>query len=85
MAKDIKGKNEPIFGNWEYRRTNYLMFLGGITVILIGYLVMATGETTSFQSITLAPIMLLIGYLVLIPLAILYRPNMFQPKDKPDT
>ncbi|OQC47722.1 MAG: hypothetical protein BWX60_00270 [Candidatus Marinimicrobia bacterium ADurb.Bin030] len=34
---------------------------------------MATGETYSFRSLTVAPIILLIGYLIIIPLAILYR------------
>ncbi len=34
---------------------------------------MALGETYSFQSLTLAPIILSIGYLVLIPLALIYK------------
>ena len=41
--------------------------------IILGYLIMALGETYSFQSLTLAPIILTIGYLVLIPSALLYK------------
>jgi hypothetical protein len=41
-------------------------------VIVIGYLVLATG------SITLAPILLVLGYCVLVPVAIIYRPRRQQ-------
>jgi len=34
---------------------------------------MASGETYSFRSLTLAPLVLLVGYLLIIPLALLYR------------
>ena len=64
-----------IFGDWEFGRANYLIFLVGILDILLGYVIMALGGTNSFQSLTLAPIMLVIGYLGIIPLAILYRPK----------
>ncbi|MFC1481065.1 DUF3098 domain-containing protein [Candidatus Neomarinimicrobiota bacterium] len=70
---NIKSKSGSIFGAWEYKRTNYLIFLAGIVVIALGYIIMATGERDSFQALTLSPIMLVTGYLVLIPLSILYR------------
>jgi hypothetical protein len=34
---------------------------------------MATGETTSTQSLTVAPIMLFLGYIIVIPAALIYR------------
>ena len=36
---------------------------------------MATGETESYQSVKLAPIILILGYCVLIPAAILIKPK----------
>ncbi len=42
-------------------------------MIIIGYVIMALGETYSFQSLSLAPVILTIGYLVLIPSALLFR------------
>jgi hypothetical protein len=57
----------------SFNKINYIIFAIGIVVIIAGYFIMATGETYSFQSLSLAPIILLIGYLVIIPLAILYR------------
>ncbi len=68
-----KSKSGSLFGAWEYNRKNYLIFLVGIMVIAMGYILMATGERDSFQSLTISPIMLVTGYLVLIPLSILYR------------
>ncbi len=47
-----------------FTRKNYLLFAAGIAVILLGFL------TLSQNSITLAPILLVTGYCVLIPLAI---------------
>ncbi|MCH7574796.1 MAG: hypothetical protein IIA59_06685 [Candidatus Marinimicrobia bacterium] len=76
MAKP-KNTIESILGKWEYKKTNYLIFLAAVTDIILAYFIMAAGETNSFQSLTLAPIMLVIGYLILVPIAILYRPGLF--------
>lgn len=76
MAK-TNNRVESILGKWEYRKANYLIFLAALADIILAYFIMAAGETKSFQSLTLAPIMLVIGYLILVPLAILYRPGLF--------
>ncbi len=47
-----------------FTKKNYLLFTAGIFVILVGFLTLSRG------SITLAPILLVAGYCVLIPLAI---------------
>jgi hypothetical protein len=39
----------------------------------LGYILMSTGETDSFQSVKLAPTILLIGYIIIIPLSIFYK------------
>ncbi|MBT3683021.1 MAG: hypothetical protein HOF29_06230 [Candidatus Marinimicrobia bacterium] len=44
-------------------------------IIILGYIIMYSGETTSFQSVTLAPFVLVVGYCVIIPIAILYKPK----------
>ena len=68
-----KGKSSSIFNSWSYSNKNYIFFVSGIIMIIMGYIIMALGGTYSFQSLTLAPIMLTIGYLVLIPYALLYK------------
>lgn len=47
------------------------MFLAGIGTILIGYLFLAQPPVDGFLSLTLAPILLVLGYCVLIPIALL--------------
>ena len=55
---------------WPYKRKNYVLFGAGVFVIIVGYLTMYLGEVDSFQSLVLSPMLLLIGYLVLIPYAL---------------
>ena len=83
MAKDRKQLSAPIFGDWDFIPANYLIFLTGIVVIILAYIIMALGTTNSFQALTLAPIMLIIGYLVIIPLAIVYKPRKQSRDRKP--
>jgi hypothetical protein len=50
------------------------MILGaGIVSIVAGYLAMLEGSVEGFMPLVVAPILLVIGYCVLIPLGILYR------------
>jgi len=59
---------------------NYMILVAGIVTVLIGYLVMSTGDATSSSAITIAPIILVLGYCVLIPLGIIYKKK--QPVNK---
>ena len=58
---------------WPYKRKNYLLFGVGVFVIIVGYLIMYLGEVNSFQSLIISPLLLLVGYLVIIPMAILIK------------
>ena len=58
---------------WPYKRKNYLLFGFGVFVIIVGYLIMYLGDVNSFQSLVISPLLLLLGYLVIIPLALLYK------------
>jgi len=53
--------------NIGFKSKNYILLVLGIVFIIVGFI------TLSHGSITLAPILLIIGYAVLIPLAILLR------------
>lgn len=50
-----------------FTKMNYYIFAGGLLAIILGYFTLSQG------SITLAPILLVLGYCVIIPIAILYR------------
>ena len=58
---------EPPGVEIPFGKKNYVIFGVAALVILAGYLALSKG------SITLAPILLLLGYLVLIPLGILAK------------
>jgi hypothetical protein len=74
MSATIRGKHQPQRDTWNiFDRLNYRYFLAGIGVIILGYIAMMQGPWNSFLSLHLAPILLLIGYCVLIPIAILKR------------
>ena len=65
--------NASLFESWDFTTINYILFGIGLALIIVGYLVMAAGEVNSFQSLTLAPIMLFIAYIIVIPAALIYR------------
>jgi hypothetical protein len=56
-----------------FSRENYIIFVIGILVIILGYIFMAQGPADSFWSLTLAPILLVFSYCIIIPISILYR------------
>ncbi len=80
-------KNTQPVGNQSFlfERSNYMWMIGGVVLILIGFALMAGGkspdphkfnyeEIYSFQRITLAPIIILIGFAIEI-YAIMKRPK----------
>jgi hypothetical protein len=54
-------------------RDNFMILGTGLGVILAGYLAMLTGGVEGFLPLVVSPILLILGYCVIIPLGILYR------------
>jgi len=52
---------------WPYGKKNYIWFAISMAVIIIGYFLLAQG------SMTLAPVLLVGGYCVLIPISLLIK------------
>jgi len=59
--------------NWPFNKYNYILFSVGLCIILLGYFLMSFGDVNSFQSVRLSPLILIIGYLIIIPLSIFYK------------
>jgi hypothetical protein len=53
-------------------KTNYIILAVAIVVIIIGYIIMQYGGDDLGDK-TISPILLTIGYVVLVPLALLYK------------
>jgi len=60
-------------GIWPFKKINYLIFGIGVLLIIIGYLLMGYGEVDSILSLKISPFILFIGYIILIPISILYK------------
>ena len=69
----MKVDNNNKEGIWPFKKINYLIFGIGVATIGFGYLLMATGEVNSFQSVKLSPFILFVGYVILIPISIFYK------------
>ena len=59
---------------------NWLIFTGGVVVIGLGYLFLSFPPAEGFLSLTLAPILLILGYCVIVPWAILYKDSTANEK-----
>ena len=79
MSKIFKNSalrtNNKLFETWSFSKKNYIIFFSGLICIISGYVIMINGETNSFQSLTLAPILLFLGYIVIIPIALIIKFN----------
>ncbi len=60
------------FASVSFTKVNYWLFGASALVLLIGYLTLRQPPVDGFLSLTLAPVLLVIGYCILIPVAILY-------------
>ncbi len=63
-----KDNKSGIFHSWPFGRKNYLLFLIGVITIVSGYVLM---YLTAY--ILWAPVMLVIGYCVIIPISIMIK------------
>ncbi len=69
----MKVNNNNNKGLWPFKKINYLIFGIGLLLIMVGYILMGYGTVNSIISVKVAPFLLFIGYIVLIPIAILYK------------
>lgn len=75
MARENKMKRqgsqkEPLL---PFKKMNYILFGIGIIIIILGYIALAQGPYNSRISLNIAPVLLILGYVGIIPIAILYK------------
>ena len=75
MSDNNKNTDTSLFEGWAFGKTNYILLLIGVLSLILGYYLMASGSVNSFQSLTLSPILLFLGYIIIIPFALVYREN----------
>ena len=83
QVKAVKKQDDPTTG-LVFKRINYLLMIIGLVVIILGFILMSGGGSDdpnvfdegifSFRRITLAPIVVLVGFIIE-GVAIMYRPR----------
>lgn len=68
--------------NLKLTKENYLIIAAGIIIIIIGYVLMSEKSVDGFNPTVLAPILLVFGYLVVIPIGILFKKEWFARKSE---
>jgi uncharacterized membrane protein HdeD (DUF308 family) len=70
MAKAAKNQQVQSF---TFGKKNLLILTIGIVTIIVGFVLMSQGPVDGFLSRTLAPIILVIAYLIIIPISIITK------------
>jgi len=71
VKTSVKSLPSPFNIYWE--RTNYLLFGLGMLLIIFGFYFMSLGKWDSASSLLVSPILLFIGFVIVMPASILYR------------
>ena len=75
----VKQKKEMFF---PFGKENFIIIGIGIVDIIIGYIFLAQGPVDGFSPMVIAPILLVLGYCVIIPYGILKKPKAeIEPAD----
>ncbi|MBK8550989.1 MAG: hypothetical protein IPL53_08000 [Ignavibacteria bacterium] len=70
--KTKKQKREMSHLHFAMTSKNYIIIGIGIAIIIIGYLLMSENSVDGFLPTVVAPILLIFGYCVVVPVGILY-------------
>ena len=81
MAQPLRRKDQKRRAAKEadlpLKRQNFVTIGIGLGVITLGYIAMSAGPVEGFLPLVLAPILLVLGYCVIIPIGILSRGTYF--------
>ncbi len=82
MARAIKNRRaerdrqrkSKMHGELPLNKTNYLIIAGGALLIIATYILLAANNTVyGFIPLDVVPILLFIGYIIIVPIGIMYR------------
>jgi hypothetical protein len=79
MAKASKEKEKPAKRKAKkidilpLEAVNYKILIAGVVVVILGYVALGMEPWDGFMALTVAPILLLVGYCIIIPVGIIYR------------
>ena len=71
--KTTKKAAPPVYIRISLTKKNYMIIALGIAIIVIGYILMAANSVDGFLPTVVAPILLVAGYCIIIPVGILIK------------
>lgn len=71
VKASVKSLPSPFNIYWE--KTNYILFGLGALLIILGFYFMSLGAWNSSSSLVVSPILLFLGFVIVMPASILYR------------
>jgi hypothetical protein len=75
IEKRVTSKQKALSGVLPFTRINYQILGAGILCIVLGYVALAQDPWNGTMPLVVAPILLVIGYCVVIPIGILFHRN----------
>jgi uncharacterized membrane protein HdeD (DUF308 family) len=85
VKKGVTKKRAARVEKLPLEKENFMIIGAGLLVILVGYLALAKGPIEGFLPLTLAPVLLVIGYCLIIPLGILYKKSYIKSENSSQT
>ena len=58
-----------------FNKINYVLFVIGLISISFGYVIIANNAVDSASSTKIGPVILFLGYCIIIPVSIIYKPK----------
>ena len=83
IKKRTKHSSQSPFQDY-WSKNNYLLLGAGLLALIIGFVLMGQGNWDNPISLTVSPLILLLAYLVIFPLAILYKKKKNNQNEVPN-
>lgn len=68
-----------------FGKENFILIGIGLFVILLGYIALAIGPVEGFLPLVVAPVLLVLGYCVIIPVGILFKKSYIKTSELSQT
>jgi uncharacterized membrane protein len=75
IEKRVPEKQKAFIGTLPFTKINYQILGAGLLCIVLGYVALAQDPWNGSMALVVAPILLVLGYCVVIPIGILFRKN----------
>jgi len=73
IEKRIATKQKAFVETLPFNKSNYQILGGGLLCIILGYIALAQDPWNGTMPLVVAPILLVLGYCIIIPIGILFR------------